>query len=419
VLCGPFVLRGDQAEESRLALNRRQIEEMSEAERQRLERNFDRWQSMSPTDQQKWREFGARLDQLKAELGPVQTDYYGWLQTIPGYRRDELRKAQSVPAKVELVHDIVNDQLATRLDSPSAEPQRFGRIGDVPLLSSPELDSVFRVVEYNLPTSEQKRLVDKDGEELQGLERHLMLLQIVRSKFGGPQQFVQNSTLMNAIIEALPPRARDVLPEGLERTSLVPRRNFVMLIITLSVKAEWERRVRSFTPTPDKLETFYSELPPEQQEQLLDLSSREFYEELSRRFYRAQMENRVDLNFEQIQQILNPREPGRDGPFSGDRPLMDGAPLDRLRPRLDGRGLFAPPPGGRPGDGPPFNGERRPEEGGRFNPPGGERPGNVDGRPEFRPPREGDGPRDDPPGPQPDPPPPRDKERERARENNF
>lgn len=386
VLLGPLVLRGDPVESARLEANRRQIAEMTEAERQRLLRNYDRWQKMSDAERQDWRLFADKLAINRASLGPVLEDYYAWLQSLPGYRREQLRQAeaQGVQQHIETVKEIAGDQLASRLDSPAMETTVFGGPFEIPILTSAELDHVLSAMEEILLPQERRRLVNRDGEPLTGLERRLLVLNMLRSRLGGPREIVQGSTSsFERILAAVPEHARQSLMQGMDRGG-TQFRNRLMAMITVSVRAELERVMRELRPTPDRLQKFFDELEPAEQERLLDLAANEFNEELSRRYYRQQLETRVDIDFGQMQRFFGAWE----------RPGGDRGDMERLRPRLDGRGPF---PGERPG----FDPQRRPENpDGRparpqdwpERPPGrdGERPPPRDG---DRPPTEGERPR--------------------------
>jgi hypothetical protein len=363
VLLGPLLLRGDTAENARLDANRRKIAEMTEANRQKLLRNFERWQSLSSADQRQWREFSQQLETQRATLGPVVEDYYGWLQTIPGYRRDELRKASDVQQKVSVVKEIVQEALAERLDVPEETSIDFGG-RELQVLTSAELDAVITALEEGLTTAEQGSVAALDGSELVGLERHLMVIkQLLRH--GGIRQALDSPANRKRVYEALPERVQELLTSLPERTGAP-----LGVILSASLWLELDRAFRASTPTPADLLAFYESIESaDEREQLLSLSAHDLHSELQRRYFLSQLEERLEIDIERIQQFMAP--PRGDGPRGG----------MRMRPALGGgilpRGEQSPGPGNRPPDGfrgPPDGGERprRPFDGaGPFN---GDRP---------------------------------------------
>ena len=397
VLLGPFVLRGDSTANARLAANRRQVAEMTEAERARLLRNYQRWQQMPAHERTQWLQFADSLQQNRAELGPLLEDYYDWLQTIPGYRRDQLRAAPNVTEKVALVEEITAAQLADRLEAPAPDIQRFGERFEVPILSAAELDDVMEALEGGLLPQERGQLVDRDDQELVGLERHLMTLSLLGKRYGGSGDGL-SQRVAQSVLDALPEHARNALMRPNDRFVTRQVGNRVLMTILLSVRAEMERTLRSLRPTPDKLQAHFESLPPDDQEQLLGLSASEFTTELTRRYFQSEVQSRVDLNMNQLRRLMStwgrgPRPNGRssgDGPRrdfgSGDRLPIFGGPRGRpagLRPAEGDRDA---PPGDR-GDRPPprRDGERPPQRDGDRPPPGnGDR---GEDQPRERPPR--------------------------------
>jgi hypothetical protein len=235
----------------------------------------------------------------------------------------------------------------------------------MPILTPAELDSVLATVESHLPPGDLVRLEDRNGQPLQGVERHLQLLLSVR-KGGGPAALLASASLFQQLQDALPARIKDQLLATGDRLGPLQKRSLLVAVINASVRVELEQLIRQLSPTPDRLQKFYEEkLSAEERENLLGLSAQEFQRELSRLYYRQGLLARVDIDPEQLRQLLTPRPAGVEG----------GPP---------GEGLFRPRPGERRppgllGNELPRGGEARFPAGDRGQPPG-ERPPPRDGQ---------------------------------------
>ncbi|MFV0443975.1 MAG: hypothetical protein ACK5Q5_10435 [Planctomycetaceae bacterium] len=388
ILLGPFLIHEDAATAARMQANRRAIADMTAAERQGLIRNYERWQGLSIAEQQQWRQFAQQLDAQRASLAPVMEDYYRWLETIPGYRRDDLRQARDIQAKIALVKEIAQDQLAERLDAPDAETLNVqGR--ELPILSSAELDQVIAAIEEGLLTAERNRLVDKNSEPLVGVERHLMVFSQLLGRYGGLRQMMENPAQRDRVQKSMPERLTELFQDrpGPQRAALAAAS------LGMSLRMELEQAFRAQRPTASELQQFYEQqLQPDEQEALLDFSAEDFQAELSRRYYRWQLEQRVTLDLPKVMRFIyqfggprGERPPDERAPFSRARPQMG---VDGGRPFLDRNGFRRP--GDRGGEGDPRRLER-PRDGER--PP---RPEDGPPHPEDRPPPDGP-----PPGPPP------------------
>jgi len=297
------------------------------------------------------------------------------------------------------------------------------------MLDSAETGELMAALESRLLESEARRLVDRKGEPLEGLERHLMTISLLSKRFPRPMEILRLPEVRDRLRQSLPPEAQQELLHGSDRSR--PEFQFrIMAIMVLSLRQEIERYIADeLRPTmPQLLSFFEREVPKPEQEQLTNLAAPEFQRQLRQRYFRRELVSRVDLKFEELQRFLYPEEflREREGP-SGGRPFDREPPLvvpygpwergflPRFNGDRDGRppeGRPPPPDNGRP-DGPRPDGPRpegpRPEggraDGGR---PDGARPFNGPGR-DDRPPPQGDRPpgADRPPGGEP-PPRPRD-----------
>ncbi len=106
----PFVLsRSPSANEIELANRREQIANLSATDRERLEKNFARFQKLPPEDQERLRQLNkavANQPELKKSLSELDR----WLATLSPWERAEFRKANSVAEKLAVVNAVVTER---------------------------------------------------------------------------------------------------------------------------------------------------------------------------------------------------------------------------------------------------------------------------------------------------------------------
>jgi hypothetical protein len=383
VLLGPLALRGDRAESARMAENRRQIAEMTESERARLERNYDRWlKQMSAAERQQWRQFNEQLEldrqRNQGRLAAAMNDYYRWLQSVPGYRRQQLRDAATVDEKMSLVEEIVGDQVAKRLNSPEVETRTLPQGFSVTVLGPEALGRVMAALEQALLPADRNEL-----EGLEGLQRHLKTIHSLREQYsGGLPQLATNPRVMAAIREAMPDEAiRSDGPEPLARLQVISTLYF-------SLQEELERQERQLDPSDAELQRFFEEeLPPEKQEALYNLAANEFVREVRRRYVESRLAEGLDFDVGEAVEFLNPRPILMQMRSRNERDGMerDGGGFRPIRPD---RGFFRPRDGDRPFPPRSEPDEERPPRPGDRAPSEGDRDRDESPRPEERPRRD-------------------------------
>lgn len=411
---GPLVLRGDRTETRRLEANADAIRGLSQAERTRLDRNYQRFRQMSGAEQEAWREFAADVAGSDARTQVLDT-YYEWLQGVPGYRREELRQTTNLDQRVELVKATADDQVAARIGPGNVQ----GLGGRIPLLGQNDLALVMEQFERKLNGAERDKLVDKDGNSLEGFERHVMVLELLRARYKQPGVFLEPA-FTKLVFDRLPPRVMQHL-----HTERGPQVQLFFPMLRLALQQELEREREASRPDESALKRFFEqELSPAEQDELFGVSASEFHDRLQRRYLEAHVKDRLAIDPREALRFLSVEMPRQ--PFDGRPGDGFGGPGRGLRPgqQRDGEGPRGGPPFGPQGDrdqtGPGFRGgpNRRPGEGppnfgGGGQGPEPRGPGNRGGF--DRPPqKEGLGPRDgdSPPPDRPDPPedrPPRDR----------
>ncbi|GAG41333.1 unnamed protein product, partial [marine sediment metagenome] len=99
--CCLLLISGFEPED--LAARRERVVQMAAAEKVQLHRLWERFQSLSPAEQEKLRQFEREIaeDEHAAELRDIMRRYYQWCKTLPAYQRLELLE---LPAKERVAH---------------------------------------------------------------------------------------------------------------------------------------------------------------------------------------------------------------------------------------------------------------------------------------------------------------------------
>lgn len=101
-----FIVRASSdPEDELLAARRQQIEAMSPAERQRLEKNLERFEQLPPQRQETLRAIEKAASEDEG-LGKTLADYERWLNTLSPWERMELRNAKTPEDKLQFVSAI-------------------------------------------------------------------------------------------------------------------------------------------------------------------------------------------------------------------------------------------------------------------------------------------------------------------------
>ncbi len=91
---------------------RREIEQMNEVDRNRLQRNFELFQELTPTERDKVRQIHTTVEQDES-LKAVMEAYYDWLSTLSPVQREQLRRETDPAARVELIRQFKDEQAST------------------------------------------------------------------------------------------------------------------------------------------------------------------------------------------------------------------------------------------------------------------------------------------------------------------
>ncbi|MEW4488296.1 collagen-like protein [Thalassoglobus sp. JC818] len=415
IVLGPYLVRDKSEVLIRRSDNLKKISEMTPSERDHLNRNFSAYETMTAQQRQQVLELHSELQTTAVssdqQLREVMNTYMDWLQTLEPYQRDRLKQITDPLQRIEAIREIIQEQ---RVRHASQVTQRsLGReidprlrdwlraMSSVPVLSDDSMQRLMDgVIELNplLSTLDDRR----ELEQLQGLQHHLRLLEILRSRsdafpgdrgppgerggpsgergppgergpsgergppgFRGPFIFPEYRPILDSLVENFDryvedSEARDYLSDD---SSKFPE-NFRlqgMLFKSMMLKAIGEERKSRRTTTADLKEDFDA-ISDAEQDELLSLSAVDFYRSLVSATETHDGVHHFDvmkafLPIEMLHWSLN-RRSKFGHPDRGDDDDRDG----------EGRGGFG------------FRGDGRPPEGRRQDNRGPDNRGPDDGR---------------------------------------
>lgn len=345
------------------------IVKMSQVERDRLQRNLQSFEVLTPDQKEHYRQLNIQLEEKRKSgdgLIGLMSTYSAWLETLTPGQREELRKEPDSARKLSLVQKIKEEQYR-QVETFSNDPPPVER-GPRPLLPS-ELNAVMKMLLADLPEDEQKKL-GKGHKPEQFVE---ILRRSVHHYPDGPREW-PSSAVQDEILKSVPSQIRTYI----KRNPAIQRERAVAILFN-SVRQVAEGP-RPRYPNSDDLQQIVQGMSDEQKKKLDDLPGDERHDKLVQQYFESHGKHRQDLMKGLIGLV---REVGLIMP-----PRTNGEPPLR--------------PGDRPGDrrGPGGPNDRGPNDRGP-----GEK--GFEGGPADRPSRQ------EPPTPRPDPPPPRDRERER------
>lgn len=340
------------------AENRDEIYNLSELQRDQLQRNLDYYQhTLNDEGRAKMKTLHAALQEDKTGLREVLQNYHLWLLTLNAKQRDELFQAADAQQRIEIMQRMIRNRPVR--DLARVYNLRFAW-QDAPL-STTALEKVMS----ELKAETTKLLSDHDKEELEsvtGINRNVKLLEKIRQLPG------ENSGRELLLRGTAPPPVEAVAKEigklgvSPEIETYVKKSETQQGVRLLDVlyrslvsdfaSQDARTRMNASRPTAKQLRELFDQIPNQAEKDfLLAMDAGEFQEALTRRYQNMPVPHIDEIVRQFTDQMPNFRRGGRRG--------------------SDGRGG----PGGR---GEMFGGQRGPEPGGR---------GPISGfGPEFDPP---------------------------------
>lgn len=379
----PFLLR---AEPENWPAVEAAVANMSQAERDRLERNTQEYRALPEAERAKYRTLHAELQQDiendNGRLASTMRDYYAWLTTNQSYDRQTLTGISDPDRRLAEMQQVVDK----RDEAASSSKYRYSRMwmrDSIPELTSDQLNALMTGIEnrLNMTDEEHGELLDDQGNDKTGVFRHFAVLGVLRDHRQTLRQFFERHEPDELLTEAgIKP------PAAFVESSVEDRRLVMVRMVIGNVLRERESFANLKPPTSRDLEELVANWPQDatEQQRLLELLEQEpadFRRDLEQEYAR----DTIKLDARELTPLAAELFQG----WSGGRGR--GRPEDRER--RDGRGGFRGPGerfgperrDGRPEPPPRRDGERRPEEG--EGPPPGERRPSDGPPPEGRPPR--------------------------------
>jgi hypothetical protein len=353
----PFLLR---AENPRLAQRREVVAAMTQADRERLQRNFQRFAAMDALQRAQVSDFAAALEEdrttHRGRLNETLRIYEQWLQTLTPHQRDALRKQSDPLQRIALMRQLVEEQRDDRIEIRMGD--RGGFLGPIPAISRPDLEAMLEVISGKLGLYLNR---PEELEGYEGMRRYLKMFELLarqgRSMIRDLLGEANVQLLLQAISDEQTREQLQAVPDiDRPQAEAARRRTKLALAIFQAIEMELDRELRSRRVSPENLTRYFENLPPEEQDELLTLTPGQFRQELLSRYVETEWsQNRINMGL--VRQFFRPQRP------PGERRQENGPPPQR-------RPGEPPPRGGGPGD--PFQrepprGERPPAEAGRAN----------------------------------------------------
>ena len=359
----PLVLgRGNPA----LSQSRDAISAMSDVERKVLKRKYEQYRALTESQRDELRQLHQQLEQDRVK-GPRYLEamklYCDWLKSIDAWQQDELAHISQPQEKIERVTSIVKERAEAEDPENELRPAGGGPLQRI-RLNEQQLTKVFDALVSRVTLSEEEQ---QQVNQLHGLKRFGRQVRLLREKRGqNPEktlrmlseaEFMQLADEAgNADLKAFLTRAGDLDI----RKKRLPR------VIFASCLALVDREAAQVTE--EQMRQYLSSLPPEQQDQLLQLQADQF---------KAVLQRNVLLADPDISELRGPVD--REVSAARRQFLNEGPPGEGKGPRGEG------PRGPRDVLGRVFGGNRPPRPDGRESPDGPPRDFGPEG--ETPPPR--------------------------------
>jgi hypothetical protein len=375
----PWLLAADDPASPERDANRKRVNEMSVAERKRLEENYRLYREMDPVERDRLRKLQREIDS-DAELKAAFREYQTWADSLSPVDRHELRQAQDPEARRLLVERFRRRPPPGEMSDPFPSERRpdgppFGQnnprgrfieklfgglaipFGDRFGSCVPEMEAIIHVLERELPADAQAEL-----NKLDAYSRKVRVLRLTleRRPLGPPgvRIFGPGSANIEKVLAELPegpirqmPANRGFNPNP-NPNQPDPRGMMLVMVLMRGLMTETQRTIEDHRPRADLLVGFQAKLSEAEQARLNKMNREERQQELALLYVKEQVPGIAELQqmlgtleMERFLQEVNSRfRPGAGLPDGDDRRDKKGrpGPLDGTRRP---RELESPQPG--------------------------------------------------------------------------
>ena len=366
---GPLVLgRGNPA----LSNSHEKISVMSEVDRAVLKRKYDEYRALTESQRADLRTLHSQIERDRTS-GPryleIMTLYCDWLKTIDAWQQDELAHMIDKPQeKSQRVASIMRERTEKAAAADGHDDDGPPGIGpfQLPRLNEGQLTKVFDVLANRFTLTEEEQ---KEIDKLHGLKRFGVQIRYLQKKsIANPEKFFRSisEAELTQIIEASGNTDINALLSGTIDVD-VRRKRAIRAIFTSC----WTLSLQeSSSATDQELRDYFNTLPPDVQDELLQMQADQFMTQLRLRHFESdpdvsELKHLMGQEFSGAKRRMERFRsgPGPNGPGGASfDPRRDG---ERDGPPRPFRDQFGKNPRPRPGnpDGPPPDGpdgERRP-----------------------------------------------------------
>jgi hypothetical protein len=315
----------------------RQLAEMTESQRLRIQHSFEEFQSLSPAEQESYRELDRRLNQDDLRLKETLASYQEFLSTLSPVERTEVNRATTLRERLNAIDRIQEERadLRRQLVTGMTEYEDFrSNFPQFDVLSADEMEAISQRIEDRLPAQV------RDKVHLDSYTGPARFVAAVAGAYHawepqthpGSRRELFEGELLNQIESAIQnKKIREVLAESDDDQERSRKLQFFLHRTIYRVRSE-------AYPDAAELANFMVAQDSEERNRLDSMPPGLMYRELGRKY--------LEQNKHPIAQAMNEFPGGRDrfewrrrsGRGRGGRP--DGRGDDNRDPDDDGRGRF-------------------------------------------------------------------------------
>ena len=247
-----------------LSERKAQLESMSSVERDRLDRNIQEYEKLSPSQKQHYRELHAKLSDDRTHGGRLSSllqTYALWVQTLPPTQRDELQRETDISKKIVLVRRFKEEQEhPSDVHEPAQDdplPEHSPKINPKVALDARDLQAVMRVVANNLSKEVMK---PEFAEPLPG--DYLTIIRLSANSSEGLRDWPGESLQLN-MIAAISKEPQQMINRA------DSKRDMLVRLILVGIFKQTMQSIR-FPTMQENMQTFQS-LSPEERTRVMSL----------------------------------------------------------------------------------------------------------------------------------------------------
>lgn len=301
----------------------RELQLMTKSERLRIEHQFEKFQELSPADQQRYRDLHQQLNGEQLALKTTLADYKDFLVSLNPVERAEIEQKSDLNQRVSTIKRIQKEReerqqqldlgLAQFDERRSFFQREMNRSGANEKLSAADMDAIGTVIEANLPTDLQlKAGLDK----LLGPTRYASVLTVALKTWGPKPTGVNRQPFPEEIVEEMVGAIEnEQLRSKLQK---IPKKEFqIFALIMMSERALLSEYMLDVPDTSD-LQEFLETRDPEEKKKLMQQEPGQMYFELVKAYRElnptalSQAISGLRKQVQEYRDVSRVRGPGRD-----------------------------------------------------------------------------------------------------------